>query len=84
MGNFLTKKIVEMRISKNLSLVYRLALTEERADKTVPLYLRLLAGGKRSEISPGIQLHPDHWDKKAHRVKAACKLAYEYNRMLIL
>jgi len=70
-----------MRISKNLCLLYRLAFSEKTSDGTVPLYIRL-SGGMRAEISPGIKLDPDHWDKKAFRVRSSCKDAFRYNRTL--
>lgn len=71
-----------MRISKNLCLTYRLAFSEKTSDGTGPLYIRL-EGGKRAEISPGIKLDTDHWDKKALRVKSICKDAFKFNRTLM-
>jgi hypothetical protein len=58
-----------MKVSENLSIIFFVERPEMSKDGRAPIYARITLLGRRSELSLGMRIFPDRWDKLNNRIK---------------
>jgi site-specific recombinase XerD len=58
-----------MKVSESLSIIFFVEKTEASKDGRAPIYTRITLAGRRCEISLGMRVFPEQWDKINSRVK---------------
>lgn len=71
-----------MKTTRTFNVYFWVKNTTRRKDGRFPIYARINVDGKRADISLKRYVKEEHWDKKAHRLKARIRNSKSLNDYL--